>query len=296
VGESAAFTKALATCTAAIEPSNGALFWLELGRTGAVTNVQVRGSGKPIVDTCLENALRKAPVGKLAEPVVLVGHLDLKVRDRDGYYPSPRQSTTSVLVAAHDAKWQLTVSLLAYTANRAADIAQGLDGASTSIAACAAKRGPTAQPAEAIAWTDGKAIVRSGTPAYDDCVARALETVKPPTAESALWMKLAITAPAEPLAPRTDKAALSRDQALHDALTTAVRSRKELLRTCLDGRPKASLVKVGVVLAGIKAKIAMVETGDPDANICVRNKFGEVAIPNARADDKLELEISLERP
>jgi hypothetical protein len=287
---------AMASCTKAIEPTSGALFWLELDRAGKVTAVRVRGSGKPVVDTCLEQALRKTTAkDKLPGPIILAGHVELAVPGRDGYLPPPRHSTTAVLVAPHAATWQLTVTQLAYTANRAADLAQALDGVSAGIAACAPKRGATADSAQAIAWIDGKAIVRSGTPAYDDCVAKALDAIKLPTSESAAWMKLAITEPAEPLAPRTDKAGLSREQGLRDALTTAVRSRKAILLTCLDGRPTATLSKVGVTLAGTKATITRAATGNADADACVRKKFGEVAIPNAKSDDKLALEVTLER-
>lgn len=286
---------AMSACTATNQPSNGALFWLELNRAGAVTAARVRGSGTPTIDTCLEAALRKATAAdKLPGPIVAVGHVDLKLADRDDYHPSPRQSRTPVVLPVHSARWQVSAYYLAYTANRAADLAQGLDSTSAAIAACAAKRGASAKPAEAIAWLDGKAIVRSGAPAYDTCVATALDAIKLPTADSAAWMRLAITAPAEPLAARTDRAALSRDQALRDALTTAVRSRKDELRECLDGT-KATLAKVHVALAKSKATIARVGSGDPGADACVRKKFGEVAIPNAKPDDKLTLEISLDR-
>jgi hypothetical protein len=186
----------------ALRPAShrAALFWLELDRTGKVTRANVRGSGKPIVDTCLGTALRKATAtAKLPGPIVLVGHIDLKP------HPSPRESKTAVVLAAHGARWQVTLQHVAYTANRAADLAQALDGASAAIAACAPKRGAAAKPATAIVWTDGKAIVRSGTPGYDECVAKALDTIKLPAPDSAAWMKLAITEPAEPLAPRKDK-------------------------------------------------------------------------------------------
>ncbi|MBS1119520.1 MAG: hypothetical protein H6Q90_1748 [Deltaproteobacteria bacterium] len=286
---------AITRCTAAIEPSSGALFWLEISRSGAITAARVHGSGKPEVDTCLAAALRKTPVAKLPAPIVLAGHIDLKLRDGEGLWPTPRQSTTSVLVAAHDAKWQLTVNHLAYTANRAADIAAALDGASTAIAACAPRRGSSAAPAEAIVWYDGKAIVRSGTPAYDTCVAKAIDTVTLPAPESALWMKLAIMPPGEPLAPLTDKGALSREQGLRDALTTTVRSRKALLLACLDGHAKAALSKVGVELRAGKASIKTVSTGDAEADRCVRQRLAGIAIPNANPDDKLELEVTLER-
>jgi hypothetical protein len=286
---------AIAKCTATAEPSSGALFWLEISRSGAITVAKVHGAGKPELDSCIAAALRKVNVGKLPGPIALAGHVELAKRDGSGPWPAPRQSTTPVLVAAHDARWQLTVNHLAYTANRAADIAGALDAASTAIAACAPKRGASAAPAEAIVWYDGKAIVRSGTPAYDRCVAKAIETITLPAPESALWMKLAITAPAEPLAPITDKAALSREQALRDALTTAVRSRKPQLLACLDGRPKATLGKVGVELRAGKASIKSVTTGDPQADACVRQKLAGVAIPNAKPDDKLDLEVTLER-
>ena len=289
-------TAAMAACSAANEVSNGALFWLEINRAGAVTAARVRGSGKPAVDACLAAALRKATAAdKLPGAIVVVGHIDLKLADRDEYYPSPRQSKTAVLVPAHDARWQVSAYYLAYTANRAADIAQALDGTSAALAACAPKRGASATPAEAIAWLDGKAIVRSGAPAYDACVASAFDAIKLPTADSAVWMRLAIMAPAEPLAPRNAKAGLSRDQALRDAMTTAVRSRKDELRECLDGKPNATLAKVGVALARSKATIAKVSTGDAGADACVRKTFGEVAIPSAKPDDRLTLEISLDR-
>ncbi len=285
---------AMAKC-ATTGASSGALFWLELDRSGAVTAARVHGSGKPTVDSCLEKALRKAsPRTKLPSSVV-VGHIDLPVAGGEGYHPSPRLSKTAILVAPHAAKWQVSVEQLAYTANRAADLAQALDGASVAIAACAAKRADSAGPAIAFAWIGGgKAIVRSGAPAYDACLANALEAIKLPAAESAAWMKLSILAPAAPLAPRTNKPE-SRDQALRDALTTAVRSRKDQLRTCLDGKPKLTLVKVGLALAATKATLARVSTGDAAVDACVRKKFGEVAIPNATAADKLELEITLDR-
>ncbi|HEU0034881.1 MAG TPA: hypothetical protein VFQ53_29855 [Kofleriaceae bacterium] len=286
---------AIAACTKAFEPASGAVFFVELSKAGTITSLKVRGSGKPVIDTCLAGALGKLTVaGKLPGPVALAGRVDLKARASDAMVASARLSTTPVVLPAHDAPWQLTVHQLGYTSNRAADIAQALDGASEAIAACAPKRGASATAAEAIVWYDGKAIVRSGTPAYDDCVGKALDTIKLPAPDSALWMKLAIMKPSEPLAPRTDNPALSRDRALRDALTTAVRSRKEILRTCLDGTLNASLDKVTVGLAGGKARIARVDTGDLGANVCVKKKFGEVAIPNAGATDKLELEVALE--
>ncbi len=292
LGEKAA--AAAAKCIATEEPIGGALFWLEVSRSGAVTNARVRGSGKPAIDSCLQTALRGVKLAKLAAPIVLAGHVDLEVKGGSGFGPTPRHSTTPVLIAAHAAKWQATVNHLAYTANRAADIAAALDGVSPAIAACAPKRGSSAAAAEAVVWYDGKAIVRSGTVPYDNCVAKALATIQLPAPESGLWMKLAITAPAEPLAPMTNKAALSRDQALHDALTTAVRSRKELLLGCLDSHPKTTLTKVVLELRNTKANVKTVATGDAAADACVRKRLADVAIPNARPDDKLELEITLD--
>ncbi len=300
-------TPAITTCLAATqgsneasnetsnEASNGALFWLEISRAGAVTAARVRGSGKLALDTCLAAALRKATTQKLTAPIVLVGHIDLKRREANAFVPAPRQSTTAVLIPPHAAKWQVMVNHLAYTANRAADIAAAVDGTSMAIAACAPKRGKTAAAAEAMVWYDGKAIVRSGTPAYDTCVAKAFGTIKLPDADSSMWMKLAITAPSEPLAPMTDKAALSRDQGLKDALTTAVRSRKDILLGCLDGHPKAKLAKLTLELRATKVNVKSVSTGVADADACVRKKLANVAIPNAKPDDKLDLEVSLER-
>jgi hypothetical protein len=291
-----AHVAAMTACKTA-EATSGAVFWLELGRAGTVIGAKVRGSGKPAIDACLEAALRKAkPAAKLPGPIALAGHIDLKLADRDGFQPTPRQSKTAVMLPPHAARWQVNVQHLAYTSNRAADLAAALDGASAGIAACAGKRGAKAEPAEAIAWFDGKAIVRSGTPAYDTCVARALETIKLPAPDSATWMKLAILAPAEPLAPRTDKAGLTRDQALRDAMTTAVRSRKEILRTCLDGKANATVDLVRLALVATKATVVKV-TGTLDAEIdaCVRKKFGTVGIPSAKPEDKLELDIKLDR-
>ena len=92
-----------------------------------------------------------------------------------------------------------------------------------------------------------------------------------------ITVRMSITAPTEPLAARTDKPSLSRDQALRDALTTAVRSRKPVLLTCLDKTANARIEKVGVALAAGKATIATVSTGDADADACVKKRFGEVA-------------------
>jgi hypothetical protein len=285
-----------AAAVAACKPDGataGALAWIQLDRAGRVVAAKVHGSGKPAVDACLEAALKKAgPAAKLPGPIILAGHIEL---DK---LPPPRQSPTAVIVEPHGAPWQLTIQKLAYTANRAADLALALDAISEPLAACAAKRGASAQPAQGIAWLGGKPIVQTGTPAYDGCVAKALESIKLPAPESAAWLVLAITAPTEPLAAHTDdpkKAGrLSKDQALRDALTTAVRARKALLRTCLDKTANATLAKVGVSLAAGKATIATVSTGDADADACVKKRFGEVAIPSADAADKLVLDVKLE--
>lgn len=291
----AACAKEIIVDPATKEPSSGALFYLELDKAGRATTVKAHGTGRPGLDRCLESALRKATAaGKLTATVAVAGRIDVKRPDKDAYFPSARLSSTAVLLPPHDAPWQLTISQLGYTSNRAADLGQALEATAPAIAACAPKRGAKAAPAEAIAWLDGKVIVRSGTPAYDTCVGKAIEAVKLPTAASSAWLKIAITPPTEPLAPRgTGTTKLSRDQALKDALTTAVRSRKAQLLTCLDVHPKAKIEKVTVVLAGTKARILRASTGDAGGDACVRKEFGEVAIPSAKADDKLELEVEL---
>jgi hypothetical protein len=280
-----AITKCLADA-----PSGSAVFWVDVSSKGAVTSARVKGSGKPATDACLAAAFKKLAVtDKLTGAVAIAGRIDLADNE------SPRVSSAEVLVNAHAGIWQLTVDRIGYTANRATDIAAAIDGQSAAIAACAGKRGAKAQPAEALAWVDGKkAAFQSGNKAYDACVAKALDGIKLPAAESALWMHVAILKPAEPLAPRTTKAGLSKTDALRDAMTTAVRSRKQELLACTDGKPKAKLVKVLVALRGGKASVARVSTGDTDADACVRNKFQGVAIPNAADSDRTELEISLE--
>lgn len=285
---------AFAKCSAT--PASGsAVFWVQVSSKRLVTAARVHGSGKPALDACLASALKQMTVTEpLTAAIAITGRLDLA--DASGsFLESPRVSSAAVLVAAHDAKWQLTVNRIGYTANRAQDIAAALDGQSKAIAACAPKRGAKAEPAEAIAWVGGKkAVFQSGNKAYDACVAKALDGIKLPAAESALWMHVAILKPAEPLAPRTNKAGLSKADALRDALTTAVRSRKQALLACTDGKPKAKLTKLSVALRDGKANVYKVSTGDTDADACVRNKFVGIAIPNAATDDKVELEVTLE--
>ena len=271
-------------------PSGSAVFWVDVSSKGAVTAARVKGSGKPATDACLAGAFKKLVVTeKLTGAIAIVGRIDLADNE------SPRVSSAAVVVNAHEATWQLTVNRVGYTANRANDIAAAIDSQSAAIAKCAGKRGAKAEPAEALAWVDGKkAAFQSGNKAYDACVAKALDGIKLPAAESALWMHVAILKSAEPLAPRTSKAGLSKADALRDAMTTAVRSRKQELLACTDGKAKAKLVKVTVALRGGKANIVKVSTGDTDADACVRNKFSNVAIPNAAAGDKADHEITLE--
>ena len=286
---------ALAKCVTTTPPSGSAVYWLELSSRGVVTNARVHGTGKPALDICLANALKKlAPVEKLKAAIAVVGRIDLASGD-GAFHESPRVSSAAVMVQPHKATWQLTVNRIGYTANRAQDIAAALDAQSAAIAACSPKRGAKAESAEALAWVAGKkAAFASGNPGYDACVAKALEKVALPTAESALWMHVAIMKPAEPLAPRTTKAGLSKADALRDAMTTAVRSRKQDLLACTDGKPKAKLDKVSVSLRNGKANVVKVSTGDVTADACVRNKFRDIAIPNAAAGDKADHEITLE--
>jgi hypothetical protein len=287
---------AIEACVASTPATGSALFWVELTAKGAVGAAKVHGAGKPVLDTCLASALRKgAGAEKLGKPIVVVGRLELGGDDA-------RISETPVMLQPHDAGLQVTVSRLGYTANRAADIAQSLDAASVAFAKCAAKRLGRGGTELAIAWVPGRAkpkakvtpIVRSGAATYDACFAKVLATIELPTPQSAMWMQLAFAKPAEALAPRTDKVSMSKAQALRDAMTTALRSRKDQLLTCLDNK-QGKLEKVTLELRATKLVVKKVDTGNAEADACVRKKLDGVKIPNAAAADKAEHEITLER-
>ena len=285
---------ALTRCVTATPASGSAVFWVDVSQKGAVTSARPR-QRKPALDACLAAALKQLVVTeKLKAPVAVVGRLDLA--DAAGLFlESPRVSSAAVMLAPHAASWQLTANRIGYTSNRAQDISASLDSVSAAVAACSPRRGAKAAPAEALAWVaGGKANFSSGTKAYDACVGKALGAIKLPVAESAMWLHVAIMKAAEPLAPRTTQAGLSKADLLRDALTTAVRSRKLDLLACTDGKPKAKLTKVSVALRGGKANVYKVSTGDTDADACVRNKFADVAISSAAAGDKVELEIALD--
>jgi hypothetical protein len=287
--------EAITKCVTTTPPSGSAVFWIEYSGKGVATTTRVHGSGKPALDACLAKAIKKVAIlRKLVKPVAVVGRIDLA--DASGtFLESPRVSSAAVMLAPHAATWQLTVNRIGYTSNRAQDIAGSLDNVSAAVAGCAGKRGAKAEPAQALAWVaGGKAAFSSGNPAYDACVGKALGGIKLPVAESAMWMHVAIMKAAEPLAPRTNQAGLSKNDQLKDALTTAVRSRKLDLLACTDGKPKAKLTKVGVALKGGKANVYKVSTGDTDADACVRNKLANVSISSAAAGDKLELEVALD--
>ncbi len=271
-----------------VAAEGSAVYWLELGKSGKATAAHVHGAGK--LDPCLERALGKAvATDKLPAPIVVVGHIDLMEAQSSKLLPSPRISATPVMIDRHNTKWQVTVARVAYTANRAADIAQALDAASDAISDCAGKR---SAPGHAVVWSDGKVIARSGAPAYDACLAAAL-AFKLPAPESALWMEIDITPPGEQLAPRTDDAHMSHARALQDALTTAARTRKPDFIDCLVGHQKAVLSKVTIELRAEKARVKAVSTGDPAADACIANKLVDVKIPNAMPADTLELEVEL---
>jgi hypothetical protein len=285
---------AIEACIASTPATGSALFWVELSGKGVVGTAKVHGAGKPALDTCLASALRKGAGEKLGKPVVVVGRIELGGDEA-------RVSETPVMLQPHDAGLQVTVSRLGYTANRAADIAQSLDAASVAFARCAPKR--LGKGTElAVAWVPGRAtpkakvtpIVRSGVAVYDACFAKVLATIALPTPQSAMWLQLAFAKPAEALAPRTDKVSMSKAQALRDAMTTALRSRKDQLLTCLDNK-QGKLEKVTLELRATKLVVKKVATGNAEADACVKKKLDGVAIPNATASDKAEHEISLER-
>lgn len=270
--------------TSACSGAEGApLFWLEVARTGKVTAAKVHGAGK--ADACFAKALAKAKVKeKVAGPIVVTGHIDVEGQ------AAPRTSQAPVVLDNHHTKWQLTANQLHYTANRMMDIAAGLDAASNAVASCADRR---TTAGKAMVWHDGKVIVRSGTKAYDTCLAKALSSVKLPAPESAFWIQLDITPPGEQLAPHTDNPQLSHEQALKDAVNTAVRSRKLDIADCLQPHPKATVTAVTVALYGEKLTTKKVTTSDADVEKCVRGKLDGVKIPNAVPTDKLELEVEL---
>jgi hypothetical protein len=260
------------------------VFWAEVSKAGRVTSARVHGAGK--LDACLQKALGKAKVtGKLANPVILAGHLEIDGR------AAPRVSQAPVMLDAHHAKWQVTANSIHYTANRMMDIAAALDGASNAVSDCAGKR---EAGAHALIWYDGKAIVRSGAKAYDACVAKALGSIKLPAPESAFWIQADVTQPGEQLAAHVDDPHLSHEQALHDAVNTAVRSRKLDLNDCVLQHPKATVTSVTVSLYGETLTTKKVVASDPTLEPCVKSKLDGVKIPNALPTDKLELEVDLD--
>ena len=260
------------------------LFWVEISKAGKVSTARVHGAGA--LDACIEKALAKAKVTvKLAAPIILAGHLDIEGQQ------APRTSTTAVMLDAHHTKWQVTATSIHYTANRMMDIAAGLDAASEAVADCAGKR---TTPGRAMIWDAGKPVVRSGTRAYDDCVEKALASIKLPAKESAFWMAAEITPPGEQLAPRVDDPHLSHEQALRDAVTTAVRARKLDVADCLQAHPKSVVSGVTVSLYGEKLTTKKVATGDAEVEACVKGKLDGVRIPNALPTDKLELDVELQ--
>ena len=292
--DTAAAAEPLAACVTT-PPASAPVFWLDISSKGVVTTARVHGSGAPKTDACIAAALKKVGVmlEKLPNAIAVVGRIEIPGVDAAA---QARYSNTSVMVAAHTAKWQLTINQFGYTANREKDVATSLDAISKAFATCSPKRGAKAQPAQALAWVaNKKAVFQSGAAAYDSCMAKALGTVKLPAAESALWLHVAILQAAEPLAPRTSKAGLSKSDAIRDMLTTAVRSRKVDLLVCVDAAAKpVQMTKVTVSLRANKANITKAGTGDPSVDACVRKAFQNVAISSADPADKADLEISLE--
>ncbi len=277
--------------------AGSAVYWLEIGKAGNVTRAKVRGTGSSALDSCIAGGLKKASITeKLPGAFVMFGRVDVLDRNKNigTFNPSPKVSEVAVLIDAKGGPWQLGTKRLAYTENRAADISQALDAQAGAINACAAKRAKTLADLDVAVWFDGKALVRSnGESTYDACLARALEAIKLPTGASAMWMELSLKKAAEPLAPRTDKASLSKEQGLKDALTTAVRSRKDALLDCVDGKT-SKLTKLTLTLADSKANVKVVSTGVPAADACVKTKFVNVTIKTAAPEDKLEYEVALE--
>ena len=285
--------EALAACVKTA-PTSAPVFWLDISSKGVVTTARAHGTGAPKTDACIAAALKKVGVmiEKLPGAIAVVGHIDIPGVEADA---QARISNTSVMVAAHTAAWQLTINQFAYTRNREKDVATSLDAISKAFATCSPKRGAKAEPAQALAWVaNKKAVFQSGATGYDACMAKALNTIKLPAPESALWLQIAILKAAEPLTPRSTKAGLSKSDAIRDALTTAVRSRKSDLLACTDASPSAKLTKVTVSLRANKANITKAGTGDATADACVRKAFQNVAVSSLDAADKADLEISLE--
>lgn len=292
--------KTMSTCiTGAPAAAGSVVFWVEASKTGQVTQARVHGTGSSALDSCLQGALDRATIAdKLQSSVIIVGHIDVADRAHPGnFLPSAKLSNIAVMFDPKGAAWQLTINRLGYTANRAADIAQAFDARAADLATCAAKLtgDPKGTELHALAFTDGTAIVRgSGTPDYDSCVEVLLGQIKLPARESAMWLELVLKQPAQALAPRTDKPGLTKEQSLVDALTSAVRSRKQELLACLAGHAKATLTRVGIALANGKASITTVATGDAAADDCVKGKLKDVAIPSATPTDKVALDVTLD--
>jgi hypothetical protein len=277
----------LTACTKKDFPTGSAVFWLDVGK-GKVATAKVHGSGSAKVDACLAAALAKGSSARSG--FVVTGHLDLvdtAPDHRHDFLPSARLSTTPVLFDPHDAKLQLSLTKIGYTNNRALDIAQAMSDKSDAIAKCAAKR---PKPGAGIAWYDGKAIVKSGASGYDACLAAVLESIKLPTAESAVWMLFEVAPPGEPLAAQSDKA-MSHSEAVKAEVTTAIRTRKPGILDCVG---KAGISRVPIVVKDGVVNLAKTATGDMDIDACLRKKLTDIKIPSATKADAFEWSISLE--
>jgi len=136
--------------------------------------------------------------------------------------------------------------------------------------------------------------MRSGAPAYDACVEKALASMKLPAPESAFWIAADVTKPGEQLAAHTDDPHLSHEQALKDAVSTAVRAHKLDLVDCENAHPKAGLTAVTVTLSVEKLVTKKVTATDSAIEACVKGKLDGLKIPNASPSDKLELEVDIQ--
>jgi hypothetical protein len=286
---------AVSACLGKTVATGSAVVWLELDKKGRVTTAKVRGSGVVALDTCLSAALKRAAAtDKPPGPIVVVGHLDMAdvaKADHVEFLPSPRISTVAVMVDPRGASWQLAAKRIGYTANRASDISQAMDGQADAIAACTTKRGAKLAAANMVAWSDGKAIVRgSGDAAYDACLGKALGGIKLPAPESAMWMELELRKPGEPLAPK----GTTHDQAVREALHDAVSSKKAALAECLDNQPTAKLGKILVTLKGEKVSVKTVATGVTSVDACVKAKLETTVVKNASATDIAAVEVAFD--
>jgi len=186
-----AIAGALATCVAGDPHPASAPFWLAFDARGVVREVHAGGPRR----SCVEKALSKGRVARVARAGVVAGHVAF-----GGSPPPETQVYDDDQLADSPTQWLVEAVRIDVSGANPVDVANTLGPVAAKLRACAAKRPATRKPTSLLAWIEldrgrSRVVASAGSddPRLDRCLRTTLSGVAGTSGTWWAWIELEVS-------------------------------------------------------------------------------------------------------